>query len=623
MFFSIPNRLTAWRTQATAALLSTILLLTGHAFAGQTTLAWDANTDPAVAGYMVYYGEASRTYPSKVDVGNQTTYSLTGLLEGKGYYYAVTAYDSTRSESGFSNEASATIPFSNPNASFGANTTSATAPASINFTSTSTGTITSYSWNFGDGSTSTTQNPSHLYSTPNTYSVTLTVTGPGGSNTLTKNNYITISPSVPSTPAPPVAAFSADRTTGTVPLTVAFTSNSTGSITSYAWTFGDGQTSTAQNPSHTYAGAGSYSVSLKVTGPGGNQTQTKSSYITVDAADPDPPPPPAPVIAFTASKLSGNAPLAVNFTSTSTGTINSYAWNFGDGTSSSSQNPTHTYSAPGTYSISLTVNASSVPVTLTKSNYIVVSPKPPAPPPAPPTPPVANFSANKTSGAAPLSVVFSSATSTGTIASYAWNFGDGTQSTAQNPTHNYTTSGTYSVSLTVSNTGGSNMKTKANYITVGVSPAPAPPAAPDAEFTASTTSGVAALIVAFTSTSTGAIDSYFWEFGDGTTSTEQNPTHSYAAPGTYSVSLSVTGPGGSNSQAKANYVTAAAPTPSTPQASPSSSASGDSGGGGGGGCTIGTTKQFDPLLPFMLLAAGCYLTMRRRRRPDHQPRPMR
>jgi len=616
MSFPLPNRLTAWSTQAGAALLFTILLLfTPQAFAGQTTLAWDANTDPAVAGYMVYYGEASRIYPSKVDVGNRTTEALTGLFEGKTYYYAVTAYDSARSESGFSNEASATAPFNNPNATFGANTTSASAPATINFTSTSTGTITSYSWSFGDGGASTAQNPSHLYTMPNSYSVTLTVTGPGGSNTLAKNNYITISPSAPTTPPPPVAAFSADQTSGTVPLTVAFTSNSTGSITSYAWTFGDGQTSTAQNPSHTYSSAGNYSVSLNVTGPGGNQTQTKSSYITVSAANPDPPPPPAPVVAFTASKLAGNAPLAVNFTSTSTGTINSYVWNFGDGTSSSAQNPTHTYSPPGTYSVSLTVNASSVPVTLTKSNYIVVSPKPPAAPPPPPTPPAANFSANRTSGAAPLSVTFSSAASTGTIASYAWNFGDGTQSTAQNPAHSYSQSGTYSVSLTVSNAGGSNMTTKASYITVGSPPAATPPAAPDAQFTANTTSGVAALSVDFTSTSTGAIDSYFWEFGDGTTSTEQNPTHSYAAAGTYSVSLSVTGPGGSNSQAKANFITADAPTPAGPQATPSSLASGDASGGGGGGCTIGTTQQFDPLLPFMLLAAGGYFVSRKRRVP--------
>jgi PKD repeat protein len=117
--------------------------------------------------------------------------------------------------------------------------------------------------------------------------------------------------------------------------------------------------------------------------------------------------------------------------------------------------------------------------------------------------------------------------------------------------------------------------------------------------------------VNFTSTSTGSITSYSWDFGDSVTSTEQNPTHSYAAPGTYSVTLTVTGPGGSDSQTKANYITAAAPTP-TPQASPAASASA-SGGGGGGGCAVGTTKDVDPTLPLMVLAAGCYAGMRRRR----------
>src|SRR6266436_1919278 len=93
------HRLTAWRKQVCARFVCAfLLLLSGSALAGQTTLAWDANTDPAVAGYMVYYGQASGNYTAKVDVGNQTSYSLTGLVEGNGYYYAVTAYDSTRAE---------------------------------------------------------------------------------------------------------------------------------------------------------------------------------------------------------------------------------------------------------------------------------------------------------------------------------------------------------------------------------------------------------------------------------------------------------------------------------------------------------------------------------------------
>src|SRR5882672_11345459 len=114
-----------------------------------------------------------------------------------------------------------------PSDGFAANRTSGTAPVTINITSTSTGTVTSYAWDFGDGGSSTVQNPAHVYTTASTYSVTLTVTGPGGTNTQSKTNYITVSP--PAGPNAPVAAFSADKTTGTVPLTVAFTSSSTGS----------------------------------------------------------------------------------------------------------------------------------------------------------------------------------------------------------------------------------------------------------------------------------------------------------------------------------------------------------------------------------------------------------
>ena len=89
------------------------------------------------------------------------------------------------------------------------------------------------------------------------YTVALTVTGPGGSNTQTRTNYITV------TAAAPVAQFTGSPTSGTAPLTVNFTNTSTGSITSYAWTFGDGGTSTAASPSHVYAAAGTYTVASR------------------------------------------------------------------------------------------------------------------------------------------------------------------------------------------------------------------------------------------------------------------------------------------------------------------------------------------------------------------------
>jgi PKD repeat protein len=153
-----------------------------------------------------------------------------------------------------------------PVANFNCDKTSGYVPLTVQFTSTSTGDITSYSWNFGDGSTSTDQNLSHIYHSAGIFTATLTVTGPGGSNS--KNTLITV------IEPEPVASFTCDKTSGYVPLTVQFTSTSSGAITTYSWNFGDGGTSTSQNPSHTYnnCGTGAYTVTLTVTGPGGSNS---------------------------------------------------------------------------------------------------------------------------------------------------------------------------------------------------------------------------------------------------------------------------------------------------------------------------------------------------------------
>ncbi len=235
---------------------------------------------------------------------------------------------------------------------------------------------------------------------------------------------------------PPVAAFTSSCTL----LVCTFTSTSSdpdGTIASYAWTFGDGGTATTQNPSHPYTAGGTYTVTLTVTD---NQSATGSVShpVTVTAA---PPPNQPPVAAFTSSCTL----LVCNFTSTSTdpdGTIAGYRWTFGDGTAAATvANPSHTYTAGGTFTVTLTVtdnqNATgsvSHPVTVT------------APPP-PNQPPVAAF----TSSCTQLTCNFTSTSSDpdGTIASYAWTFGDGGTATTQNPSHPYTAGGTYTVTLTV------------------------------------------------------------------------------------------------------------------------------------------------------------------------------
>ena len=168
-----------------------------------------------------------------------------------------------------------------PTANFTGTPTSGTAPLAVAFTDSSTGSPTSWSWTFGDGGTSTLQNPSHTYQSAGTYTVALTATNAGGSDTLTRTNYVTVNPSGP---PPPTANFTGSPTSGTAPLTVGFTDSSTGSPTSWSWTFGDGGTSTLQNPSHTYQSAGTYTVTLTASNAGGSDTLTRTNYITVSAA---------------------------------------------------------------------------------------------------------------------------------------------------------------------------------------------------------------------------------------------------------------------------------------------------------------------------------------------------
>jgi PKD repeat protein len=269
--------------QIVASLL--VLLVSLTAYAGQATLAWDPSPSPGVAGYYLHYGQASGSYGQKIDVGNTTTYVVSNLEAGATYYYAATAYDSSRSESGYSNEVSTVVPAAAPTANFGATPASGQAPLSVTFTSTSSGTITGYAWNLGDGITSTTQNPTHVYSTAGVYSVSLTVTGPGGADTKAVAGLITV---LASAVSPPVANFSASPASGPAPLAVTLTNSSTGSISGYAWNFGDGTGSTTQNPTHTYSTAGTYSVSLTVTGPGGTDTKSIAGLITASSIAPGP-----------------------------------------------------------------------------------------------------------------------------------------------------------------------------------------------------------------------------------------------------------------------------------------------------------------------------------------------
>ena len=174
-----------------------LLLVAVRAFAGTASLAWDPVASPALVGYMVYYGPSAGNYPSKIDVGNTTTTTVVNLTEGATYHFVVTAYDGSHSESSFSNDVATTVPYSAPLAQFTGSPVSGTFPLTVAFSSTSSGSITSYAWDFGDGTTSTVASPSKVYAAAGVYTVKLTVTGPGGSNTQTRSNYITVSATAP------------------------------------------------------------------------------------------------------------------------------------------------------------------------------------------------------------------------------------------------------------------------------------------------------------------------------------------------------------------------------------------------------------------------------------------
>jgi len=388
---------------------------------------------------------------------------------------------------------------------------------SVAFTDLSEGDITSWSWNFGDGQTSDLQNPTHIYFQPDVYTVTLQVIGPVGSTTVQQSIQVI---------NPPQADFSADNQSGAPPLGVQFNNQSSGSISSYLWDFGDGSTSGDQSPYHVYGTPGSYVVSLTVTGPGGTSTSSQGNFVNVVYSP--------PTAGFAASNVTGVAPLAVSFADQSAGEITSRSWNFGDDSSSADVSPSHTY-APGIYTVSLTVTGPGGSDDEVQTDIIQVF-----------TPAQADFSASGTQLFVGEQVTFTNQ-SVGDVDSFAWSFGDGGIDTAVNPTYAYAEPGIYTVSLTASGLGGSHGEAKVGYIAVSHPP-------PAAAFSAANASGDAPLTVNFTDASTGLIDASLWDFGDGNSSTAIHPTHTYAEPGVYTVTLTVTGPGGVGTETQTDLV---------------------------------------------------------------------
>ncbi len=455
-------------------------------------------------------------------------------------------------------------------------------PVNINFQNLSTGTgALSYQWNFGDGGTSTLTNPSHNYILPGNYTVRLITTNSTGcTDTITKTNLINIgtinaaftsansacvnSPLAftnTSAPAPfavtwdfgdgstatsmnpvkvytaagtyqvqlianfggcldtayktitvfdkPAADFTAPNTTSCkAPLTVSFTNLSIGA-SGYSWDFGDGNTATVRNPTHTYTTTGTFTVTLIVTNANGcTDTLQKAGFVQIQP----------PNASINNLPVSACAPLSWTFSSTinSVDPVTGYQWDFGDGATSVLQNPSHTFGA-GSYAIQLIITtAGGCTDTVTVSPGIIASVKP-----------VANFVANPRDVCAHLPVNFTDLT-TGIATNWLWLFGDGATSTDKNPIHIYEDTGYFDVTLIVCNAGCCDSLKFVKYMHINP---------PIAAFTPSFNCSKPKERV-FTDQSIGA-DEWNWNFGDGATSPQQNPVHTYADTGTYTVTLLV------------------------------------------------------------------------------------
>ncbi|HVP96343.1 PKD domain-containing protein [Methanoregula sp.] len=426
-----------------------------------------------------------------------------------------------------------------PVASFISNASSGNVPLTVQFVDSSLNSPTSWTWLFGDGGISTLQNPSHIYTTPGTYTVTLIAANSAGTNTATYQGYVTATKAA----SVPVVSFVTNVTAGSPPFTVQFLDTSTNSPASWVWSFGDGGTSASPNPVHTYTSSGSFTVTLTATNAAGSNTTSMSNYITILPVTV------VPTAIFKTTITSGYEPLTVQFVDASTNSPNSWVWSFGDGGTSTLQNPSHTYTAAGSYTVTLTASNIVGSNTVSQPGYITVNAAMPA----------AAFTSNVTSGTNPLSVQFIDTTNN-TPTGWYWTFGDGGTSTLQNPIHTFTTVGSYAVSLGATNSAGSNTTTMPAYITVSNALS-----APSSSFSADIRSGNAPLTVQFQDTSSNSPNGWQWLFGDGSTSTDQNPMHTYTTAGSYSVSLTTVNPGGHNTTVMPGFITVAEPfTTATP-----------------------------------------------------------
>ncbi|MBU2945666.1 PKD domain-containing protein [Zobellia uliginosa] len=417
-----------------------------------------------------------------------------------------------------------------PIAAVDAAPSSGTAPLKVSFTGNNSSDdqeVKNYGWNFGDGNSSNQANPSHTFEKAGTYKVSLTVQDAQG-KIDTEETTITVKAKKNSAPN---ANASANVTKGEAPLEIQFKgSDSTDdkAIKSYLWDFKDGSTANSSNPSHSFKAKGTYNVILTVTDEEGLKDSETISITITETENA------APNAKASANITKGEAPLEIQFKgsdSTDDKAITSYSWDFKDGSTATSSNPSHSFNAEGTYNVVLTVtdkeglkDSETITVTITETENEA---------------PNANASANVTEGEAPLEIQFKGNGSTDdkAVKNYFWDFKDGSTATSSNPSHSFKSKGTYNVVLTVTDEEGLK-----DSETITITITETQNEAPVAVASGTPLTGYAPLNVQFSannSTDDTGITGYFWDFNDGSTTTNKNPSHDFANPGTYKVELSV------------------------------------------------------------------------------------
>lgn len=364
--------------------------------------------------------------------------------------------------------------------------------------------ILSWQWDFGDGNSSGLQNPTNIYSSPGTYNVTLVVVNVNGcSDTVIRTVLVD---SVPD------AGFFVMPVCLGQSMIFMDTSIAYGTpIVSWQWDFGDGNTSNVQNPQNTYLISGNYNVTLIVMNAGGC-SDTITQLVTVYAL---------PSAGFLYTGTCYGQPMQFTDTSDSNGgIITNWDWDFGDGVGSSNlQNPFYVYADTGSYVVTLVVvNSNGCSDTVAISVFYGAVPD-------------ADFLYDTSCTGDPIYFTDLSIGNGSSVNTWQWDFGDGSTSILQNPTHPYATAGNYMVQLVVTNLWGCSDSV---WHTIAVD------SLPSANFIWANVCLGDSMFFADLSTSGGSsITNWYWDFGDGNSSMQQNPSHLYANSGSYNVQLIV------------------------------------------------------------------------------------